>query len=44
MTHNLELDRSLSRFDAAMMLIGNMIGIGIFTTTGYIAGFIQGSR
>ena len=41
MTHNLELDRSLSRFDAAMMLIGNMIGIGIFTTTGYIAGFIQ---
>lgn len=41
MIHNLQLNRSLNRFDAVMMLIGNMIGIGIFTTTGYIAGFIQ---
>lgn len=29
--------RTLGRFDAAMMIIGNMVGIGIFTTTGYYA-------
>ena len=29
--------RVLSRFDAAMLIVGNMIGIGIFTTTGYYA-------
>lgn len=35
------LPRSLNRFDATMMLVGNMIGIGIFTTTGYIADYIE---
>lgn len=35
------LPRSLNRFDATMMLIGNMIGIGIFTTTGYIADYLE---
>lgn len=35
------LPRSLNRFDATMMLVGNMIGIGIFTTTGYIANYIE---
>ncbi|MEL6820785.1 MAG: amino acid permease [Calditrichota bacterium] len=34
------LNRILNRFDAAMMIMGNMIGIGIFTTTGYFAGYI----
>ena len=36
-----KLNRSLDRFDAIMLLVGNMIGIGIFTTTGYIAGYID---
>lgn len=36
-----KLPRSLNRFDAVMLLIGNMIGIGIFTTTGFIAENIQ---
>jgi len=35
------LPRQLSRFDAIMMIVGNMIGIGIFTTTGYIAGYLS---
>jgi len=41
MTTSLKLPRSLSRFDAVMMIIGNMVGIGIFTTTGYIAGYMN---
>lgn len=35
------LPRSLDRLDATMMIVGNMIGIGIFTTTGYIADYIE---
>lgn len=41
MDSQFKLPRSLNRFDAIMMLMGNMIGIGIFTTTGYIADYIQ---
>ncbi|MCK6619386.1 MAG: amino acid permease [Calditrichia bacterium] len=37
MTPPARLPRSLNRFDAAMMIMGNMIGIGIFTTTGFNA-------
>jgi APA family basic amino acid/polyamine antiporter len=36
-----KLDRSLNRFDAIMLLVGNMIGIGIFTTTGYLANYVD---
>lgn len=36
-----ELPRSLTRFDAAMIIVGNMIGIGIFTTTGYYAEYLD---
>ena len=36
-----QLKRSLSRFDAVMMIVGNMIGIGIFTTTGYNAQYLD---
>jgi APA family basic amino acid/polyamine antiporter len=43
MTLKSDLPRSLTRFDAIMLIIGNMIGIGIFTTTGYIAGYINSS-
>jgi basic amino acid/polyamine antiporter, APA family len=32
-----ELERRLSLFDATMIIVGNIIGIGIFTTTGFIA-------
>ena len=35
------LPRSLNRLDANMMLVGNMIGIGIFTTTGYITEYVE---
>jgi APA family basic amino acid/polyamine antiporter len=35
------LPRSLDRLDATMMIVGNMIGIGIFTTTGYVADYIE---
>lgn len=31
------LDRRLNLFDATMIIVGNIIGIGIFTTTGLIA-------
>lgn len=41
MENNTKLLRSLTRFDAVMLIVGNMIGIGIFTTTGYIAGYIS---
>ncbi|RMF60878.1 MAG: amino acid permease [Calditrichaeota bacterium] len=37
---NTQLQRSLSRFDAIMMIVGNMVGIGIFTTTGYYAQYL----
>lgn len=43
MNPNSKLSRSLNRFDGVMLLVGNMIGIGIFTTTGYIAENIQAS-
>ncbi|PYV44483.1 MAG: amino acid permease [Acidobacteria bacterium] len=32
-----ELERRLDLFDATMIIVGNIIGIGIFTTTGLIA-------
>lgn len=35
------LVRSLTRFDAVAMIVGNMIGIGIFTTTGYNAQYLD---
>lgn len=41
MTASSDLPRALNRFDAIAMLVGNMIGIGIFSTTGYIAEYIQ---
>lgn len=41
MTPPLRLLRSLNRFDAAMMIMGNMIGIGIFTTTGFNARYLH---
>ncbi|OPX33672.1 hypothetical protein B1H10_05285 [candidate division KSB1 bacterium 4484_188] len=31
--------RTMSQTDAYMLIVGNVIGIGIFTTTGYIASF-----
>lgn len=36
-----QLPRTLNRFDAAMMIIGNMIGIGIFATTGFYASYLS---
>ena len=35
------LPRSLNKLDVTMLIVGNMIGIGIFTTTGYIAGYVS---
>ncbi len=35
------LIRSLGRFDAVMMIMGNMIGIGIFTTTGFYSEYLN---
>jgi basic amino acid/polyamine antiporter, APA family len=32
-----ELERRLNLFDATMIIVGNVIGVGIFTTTGLIA-------
>ncbi len=32
-----ELERRLNLFDATMIIVGNIIGVGIFTTTGLIA-------
>src|SRR5215831_5979709 len=32
-----QLERRLSLFDATMIIVGNIIGVGIFTTTGLIA-------
>ena len=36
-----QLPRTLNQFDAAMMIIGNMIGIGIFATTGFYAQYLS---
>ena len=33
----IELERQLGKFDATMIIVGNIIGMGIFTTTGFIA-------
>lgn len=33
----IELERRLGLFDATMIIVGNIIGIGIFTTTGLVA-------
>ncbi len=35
------LPRSLNKKDAFFLIVGNIIGIGIFTTTGYIAQYIS---
>lgn len=35
---DIHLSRQLGKFDAVMLVIGNVIGIGIFTTAGYVAG------
>ena len=32
-----ELERRLNLFDATMIIVGNVIGVGIFTTTGLVA-------
>lgn len=32
-----DLERQLGAFDATMIIVGNIIGMGIFTTTGFIA-------
>ncbi len=36
-----DLPRTLSGRDAFMLIVGNIIGIGIFTTTGYISQYAQ---
>jgi APA family basic amino acid/polyamine antiporter len=41
MTKDVKLPRSLNKLDATMLIVGNMIGIGIFTTTGFISGYIS---
>jgi hypothetical protein len=33
-----ELKRSLNLFDATLIIIGNVVGAGIFTTSGFLAG------
>jgi len=38
-----ELKRQLGLFDAVMVISGDMIGVGIFVTTGFIAGMIPSS-
>lgn len=35
-----ELAKTLRPFDAVMIVVGNVVGVGIFTTTGFIAGDI----
>jgi hypothetical protein len=34
----MSLKRRLSLFDAALLIVGNVIGVGIFTTNGFLAG------
>jgi APA family basic amino acid/polyamine antiporter len=38
-----DLQRVLTSRDAYMLIVGNIIGIGIFTTTGYISTYVQDS-
>ncbi len=40
MTDSSELIRSMTAKDAILLVVGNIIGIGIFTTTGYISGYV----
>ena len=35
------LHRLLTRKDAYMLIVGNIVGIGIFTTTGYISNYVS---
>ncbi len=35
------LRRELNLFDAVMMVVGNIVGVGIFTTSGIVAQYIQ---
>jgi basic amino acid/polyamine antiporter, APA family len=39
-SENNELKKTLRPADAVMIVVGNVIGVGIFTTTGFIAGYI----
>lgn len=39
-----ELARRLNLFDATMIIVGNIIGVGIFTTTGFIAEALPNPR
>lgn len=41
MNQDPQFPRVLTRFDAALLIIGNMIGIGIFTTTGYYSQYVR---
>jgi len=34
----MQLKRSLTLFDAVLLIVGNVIGAGIFTTSGFLAG------
>jgi APA family basic amino acid/polyamine antiporter len=34
----LQLSRRLTLFDATLLVIGNVVGAGIFTTSGFLAG------
>jgi APA family basic amino acid/polyamine antiporter len=39
----MQLPRTLNTRDAYMLIVGNIIGIGIFTTTGYISHYLPSS-
>ncbi len=43
MKTNAQLLPRLSRRDAYLLIVGNIIGIGIFTTSGYIANYVPSS-
>lgn len=34
----MKLERSLTLFDAVLLIVGNVVGVGIFTTSGFLAG------
>jgi APA family basic amino acid/polyamine antiporter len=38
------LKKTLSPLDAVMIVVGNVVGVGIFTTTGFIAGDLPDAR
>lgn len=38
------LEQTLSRLDAVMIVVGNVVGVGIFTTTGFIAADLPDAR